>query len=58
MSNAEKWAYIFRKKPEDSHRHDWNMEFPNKENPLAWVFVCSKCGRTRTDMPSIYEMLR
>lgn len=51
------WAYIFRKKPEECRRHDWNMEFPDKENPLAWVFVCSKCGKTRHDMPSPYELL-
>lgn len=31
--------------------HDWDMTFP--ENDLNWVFVCTKCGEKRHDMPRL-----
>jgi hypothetical protein len=56
MMSAEKWAYVFRKKPEECKKHDWDMEFPDPTS-LGWIFKCSKCGKTRTDMPSVMEMI-
>jgi len=39
-------------------KHDWDMGFPDKENPLAWCFVCNNCGKTRPDMPSVFELIK
>lgn len=49
------WEFLFGKKaPPNPSRcnHDWDMTFPN-EKSLDWVFVCTKCGEKRSDMPGL-----